>query len=279
MKKLWIYWCLLSSAFLSVSGVFAQLSFLNANQGLADSAFANGQYELALSEYNRLVFESKDQEQLGVAYYKIAKCHEFLGSNPKLISDFFDRSYFTSNNDSLKVEALLGKSKITISQGQYKLAIMDLLSNPYIENPAFESRIRFYSGLCYFLSGDVANSRKEWQKTNIPQERVDHFFKRPVQWRYPNPLLASYLSIIIPGLGQFYAGEWNAGLNSLLVNGLFLTAFSVIAVNVGILDAALSGMPWFQRYYLGGVQRAYELASEKQEKRRLQAVNRLLQTN
>ena len=69
----------------------------------------------------------------------------------------------------------------------------------------------------------------------------------------PNPKVASFLSMIIPGSGQLYSGKLKSGINSFLLTGAALTAFTLINVRYSFLDAILGVFPYYQRYYTGSV--------------------------
>jgi TM2 domain-containing membrane protein YozV len=79
-----------------------------------------------------------------------------------------------------------------------------------------------------------------------------------------NPHTAWMLSMILPGTGQFYAGEVIEGFNSsLLLGGLFFSAV-LIAKEYSFFIALVTILPWFQRYYMGGANKAERLTMEKQ---------------
>lgn len=84
------------------------------------------------------------------------------------------------------------------------------------------------------------------------------------------------MSMIIPGLGQLYAGDIKNGLNSLILTGGLFSLGIYSAINNGFLDASLSVIPWFQRYYQGGFNKAQIIAKAKIEKKRYQIFNQLL---
>jgi TM2 domain-containing membrane protein YozV len=89
--------------------------------------------------------------------------------------------------------------------------------------------------------------------------------------------LASWLSIFLPGAGQIYAGETLAGINSLLLTGFFVgVGFYIISISSPI-DALFTALPWFQRYYQGGFQRAAEMAKHKRTENRNQIFNQVIE--
>ncbi len=93
--------------------------------------------------------------------------------------------------------------------------------------------------------------------------------QRPRRWRRPNPMTAYVLSLIIPGLGQAYAGEWGEALNSFLLVGGLAAVGGYVAVAYSVFDAAGIGS-WAYRYYMGGAQKAEKLARRRRTLKRKQ---------
>jgi TM2 domain-containing membrane protein YozV len=100
------------------------------------------------------------------------------------------------------------------------------------------------------------------------RQRIRDLFSNARAFQRPNPRLASWLSIILPGAGQIYSGEVWSGVNSLLLTGFFVgLGFYIISVSSPI-DALFTALPWFQRYYQGGFQRAADFARNKRSENR-----------
>ncbi len=79
-----------------------------------------------------------------------------------------------------------------------------------------------------------------------------------------NPKTARVLSMILPGAGQFYAGDIKNGLNSLLLNALLGFWFVTTGLAYTFVDAAATVTPWLFRYYGGGIRRAGEIVEKKE---------------
>jgi hypothetical protein len=93
-----------------------------------------------------------------------------------------------------------------------------------------------------------------------------------------NPKLARVMSIIFPGSGQIYAGDLKNGLNSFgLIAGLAATA-TALSASILFIDAAIIIFPWFQRYYMGGYQKAYAITLDKQKNRKNEVFAHLIMT-
>jgi TM2 domain-containing membrane protein YozV len=91
-----------------------------------------------------------------------------------------------------------------------------------------------------------------------------------------NPNTAMILSMIIPGTGQFYAGDIKNGLNSLTITSLFLYFTTRSIITVGVLEGFTTVFPIYFRYYTGGFKRAKAIAQQRKEYRRAEIYNKLL---
>ena len=91
----------------------------------------------------------------------------------------------------------------------------------------------------------------------------------------PNPKVAAFLSMVLPSSGQIYCGELKSGINSFLLTGAALTAFTLINIRYSFLDAILGIFPYYQRYYTGGVINAQKMAEKKNKMRKLECIKKL----
>ena len=71
--------------------------------------------------------------------------------------------------------------------------------------------------------------------------------------------------MVLPGAGQFYAGDYKNGINSLLINALLGYWLISAGISFTFLDAAATVSPWLFRYYAGGMRRAGEILEKKKE--------------
>ncbi len=69
----------------------------------------------------------------------------------------------------------------------------------------------------------------------------------------------------MPGLGQFYNGDYKNAANSFILSGALITLLFAVAVNYTFVDAMASVIPYFQRYYFGGMAHAKKGAYEKRD--------------
>ncbi len=250
---------------------------LEETRRFADQLFVNGHYSLALSSYHRIAYFDRQKTDPGLLL-KIADC--YLANNDlNHALEYYDHSYFAENSDSLKVEILFRKSTCYINSHNYALALVELLSLGYVHDNWFHKRLNFYLGMCWFGLGDFPKSLECFlTAANREDQRasIQAIFADPQNLNRPNPKLASWLSIFIPGSGQIYTGEIVDGINSMLLTGTFVALAFYLAVTSSPLDAVLTALPWFQRYYQGGFKRAEEFAKQKRAENRSQTFDRIL---
>ena len=102
----------------------------------------------------------------------------------------------------------------------------------------------------------------EFSDSNINQvESSFSHLERKI--RRTNPKVASALSMVLPGSGQVYSGNFSSGINSLLLTTTALSIFTIISFRYSPIEAILSVFPYYQRYYIGGVINAINFVEEK----------------
>jgi tetratricopeptide (TPR) repeat protein len=247
----------------------------------ANEQFKKGNFQIAAQEYNRALFFGYDKvDELSI---QIGHCYSEL-SNYDLATSFYDRSFKYSLSDSLKNEAVLGKTFCLLMQNKNFLALNELLYMNDYSNIQQQTGMHYLKGIAYYGLGDDTLAYEEFYtvmdlseisdsvKTLLTSEfnKVYHYHKRY------NPTRAYVMSGIIPGSGQLSVGAFKDGINSMvLIAGLYLIAVQIIKA-YSLLDAALTLFPWIQRYYLGGMDKAKGLAVSKIEAKRYESYLRII---
>lgn len=235
----------------------------------ADEKVQQGQYELAAKEYQRALFFGP-KDKVGPLSIATGDCYfemrDYAGA---------ERYYrFAANlihNDSLKTEVLLKKSSCLLLDHQYQLAIFDLLNLAHSISPSLERKKSILLGVAYFGMNDFERSEKYFlssaSRDEAIMDEVSLLFDSKKLMR-PNPNLAYWMSVILPGSGQFYSGDVKNGLNSMILSlGLAVLTYNM-AINQSILDALMTIFPWWQRYYIGGYNSARQIAELKRQENR-----------
>ncbi len=231
---------------------------------------AAGHTSLALKTYQRVLFFSGDRYR-DECQRQLAALYADLGDFER--STFYcDLLYQSAGTDSLRYEALFSKTGLLMLQNQYKKALLELLSLPKNLPDPWMSRKQLYLGAAHFGIHEFDLARADllplFSTTDIAGraefERLMHQAERVSR---KSPKTARVLSMILPGAGQFYAGDYKNGINSLLLNALLGYWFVSTGIAYTFVDAAATVTPWLFRYYGGGIRRAGEILEKKKEER------------
>lgn len=256
------------------------LSFLpSQSQGLKET-FAYGMhlmeigsYDEAIYSFQRVIYFDEKEEYILETYPEIAYAYLQMGDYPNA-AKYFDLAYFSAKTREEKLEMGIQKAVALIYNKEFPLAIVDLFDLPYGNDPEFDFFVDFYLGIAYYGMRDFESAEKHFSTAAIfaegeqGKEMVRQIFEQVEKTERLKPGKARWMSLIIPGLGQFYAGNTKSGINSLLLNTGFVLLAASVTINYTWLDAAVSVGPWLQRYWSGGSKNAERGAISKKEKRR-----------
>lgn len=201
-----------------------------------------------------------------------------------MAEDFYDQAYRHSKSDSLKNEAILGKSYCLLLQNKNLEALSELI---YFGNEASlnqQIQLHFLSGIAQYGLKNDSLALEEFSTvltlTQTPdsiKNELDKEFRKVFKYQKKyNPTRTYIMSGIIPGSGQLSVGAIKEGINSMvLIAGLYLVASQII-INYSLVDAAISLFPWIQRYYMGGMDKAKGLAISKIESKRYESYEKII---
>jgi tetratricopeptide (TPR) repeat protein len=237
---------------------------------LANNQYRKGNYDFALKEYERYLFFEKTSN--AVIFSSIADCY-WNSKQYNRASEFYDKAFFTSGEDSLRYRALLRKVDCYIRTGDFGLALNELLSlNDSLHDNNYYLK-EFYCGLCCFGMQDFTNAELyliNSINSDFKEQRLEitKIFRNKKNFYRPNPRTIAFMSMFIPGSGQLYTGDIKNSANSLLLLSLLSYLAVRLSVTESVLDAVITIAPWFQRYYQGGYTNAEKYAILKREENR-----------
>jgi tetratricopeptide (TPR) repeat protein len=248
----------------------------------ADTEFEKGNYEIAAREYNRALFFGS--ENVDVISLQIGHCYSEM-EEYALAAEFYDRAYKYSQNDSLKNESVVAKAFGMLVTNQYIKALEELLYFSENSSPEQKTQMHYLKGIAYYNTENDSLACAEFLQAldvfpssdSLKQLITQEFTN--VQ-RYPkryNPNRAYIMSAFFPGSGQFSVGAVKEGFNSmLLITGLTIAAIQIVK-HYTFLDAVLTLLPWIQRYYIGGMDKAKALAFNKIDKKRYESYLKIIE--
>jgi tetratricopeptide (TPR) repeat protein len=234
----------------------------------ADQQYKSENFEIAASEYNRAIFfGNSNQDRL---FLKIANCYFNLKDFEQSIV-FYDKAYFVTQSDSIKNEAILGKSFSLIAENEWMLSLSELMNIDITKYHHQKVKMNFLQGIAYFglhedklAEASFKNCIEDLSpntETALIEKEFALIMKNEKRF---NPKTAWLLSLIVPGSGQLYSKEYKEAANSaILLGGLFYLTVS-FATRFSYLEAIVVMLPWFQRYYTGGANKAEKLAKDQQ---------------
>lgn len=237
---------------------------------MANTQYQSGNYDFALKEYQRYLFF--DPSTNARIFYQVGECYWNLHDYSRA-TEFYDKAFFTSGQDSLHFKSLFRKVDCYIRSGDFGLALGDLLSlTDSLQGDNYYMK-QFYCGICYYGMQDFSNAEIFFINSinpvqNRQREEIRKLFSNKKSFYRPNSNTAMYMSMIIPGSGQLYSGEFKNAANSLLLTSLLWYLAIRIGVTESIFDAIITIAPWFQRYYQGGYTRTEQYAIQKRAERR-----------
>ncbi|KPM48368.1 tetratricopeptide repeat protein [Jiulongibacter sediminis] len=240
----------------------------------ANSLYENQQYQNAVETYKRVLFFDSDDIYGPQSYKKMADCLYETGEFAEA-SYYYDLAYFTHSGTE-QADITLQKISCHLLLREYNLAQVELFNLPdSLKENQTEQKV-FYEAMLAFATEDFEMAEELFKDIAPDTLAVHELFRENDKINKLSPKKAKILSIILPGLGQFYAGDVKNGLNSLLLTGGLLYLGAASAVKTSILDASISVLPWFQRYYSGGYNKAEAIAEAKIKERRFKVFNELL---
>lgn len=248
----------------------------------ADTEFEKGNYEIAAREYNRALFFGS--ENVDVISLQIGHCYSEM-EDYDLAAEFYDRAYKYSQNDSLKNESVVAKAFGMLVTNQHIKALEELLY--FSENSSLEQKaqMHYLKGIAYYNTENDTLAYAEFLQVLDAFPSSDSLRLLITQefnnvQKYPkryNPNRAYIMSALLPGSGQFSVGAVKEGFNSmLLITGLTIAAIQIVK-HYTFLDAVLTLLPWIQRYYIGGMDKAKALAFNKIDKKRYESYLKIIE--
>ncbi len=231
--------------------------------------FALGNYDAAITEYKRFLFFHPDDARAGEAYrniglaYREQQLWEEAAAAMRLAVQ-------RATNKTAKTERQLELAVTLIASKNYDIGLLELIKIT-MRNPT-ESHYRralFLQGIAYLyqLRWEKARAalkhyaRLQATATDSDAAELDARFDAAINAPRKSMKLAKLLSVILPGAGQVYTGNWADGLNAFVLNGALGFATVDAALDAHYVDAALWATALFLRYYQGNYYRAEKAAA------------------
>lgn len=271
LKKQLIYSVLTFNLFLAfsiqaqdIAGVFV----------LANKMKLEENYESSIKLYQRVIFFGEGYKNkdcllnIGDAYFNL--------SDFKKASEFYELAYFSTSNDSLRNLIALSKAAVFIYDKKYLESLQELFN--VTDDEFFKRTKNIYLATTYYGLNKFEECKAtlyELEMDSSEKNQLSKLISKAKKNQNRNPNTAKILSMIIPGMGQFYAGDIKNGINSLLITSAFMYLMVNTSIQYSVFEAT-SVLPWFSRYYVGGFNRAQTITINKVENRQYQIYLQIL---
>ena len=240
--------------------------------------YSSCDYSSAVSSLRRVIFF--DDTTYHEAYKVLGDCYKKMDEKDKSLY-YYKLAKNSAESDSISKEIQFDIVGVHLIFNEPNYALINLFSIKIGESNYFFRKKELYTSFANFLAYNFALSEKHFKNTIDTSNKelvssIDLLYKEAQLNDASNVYLPMILSII-PGLGQMYLGNFEAGINSLALTGLFAGLYIYSIAQLGLLDAIITFLPWFHRYYSGGMLQAKSLAVKKKEREFLTAYNQLVQ--
>jgi len=241
----------------------------------ANQLYIQKSYQNAVEAYKRVVYFDSSSLYSNQIYPKIADCL-FSLEKYRESADYYDLAYFSTEDSLLKDTYILKKISCFLILQEYDYAEIELLNLGSDLPDSLEYEKNFNEAILRFAKEEYDLSEQIFKKLTLDTLAINELFNQNTKVSRISPKKAKIMSMIMPGLGQIYVGDIKNGLNSFILSaGLFALGLRSAYIN-NPLDAAISVLPWFQRYYQGGFKKAELIAIAKIQEKRYKIYNQLL---
>jgi tetratricopeptide (TPR) repeat protein len=254
---LFIYFILTAAAFAAEDPVC----------NLAAYYMQQGNYPAAITEYRRYLFFNPQTKQTGEIYYKMSQAYQAEKAYDDAITHL-QYALDLEENQRIKSERTLELALLLVKIGNYNGAKLKLIKIVHL-SPDQDLCLKavYFLGVCSVLEANWEAARSHFTSYFIESDstvmpELSALYAIQNKHTYKSPKLAKWLSTIIPGTGQMYAGDYRHGLNAMGVNILFGYLVYYGIAHGEILDVLIVYFTLFERYYRGNRYHAQRLAQE-----------------
>lgn len=234
--------------------------YLSQQLRIADSLFASEKFFDAITEYKRLLFFDSTKQFSYYANFRIGLAYK-EGNKLSDAIKYFALSEMNATNLEQIFESKIYQARTNILRKSSSRAdkLLDELENDNRFRNSL-NEIKYWRGWNKMFSDKWFEAHLIFLQLN--EIKLAQLCYNTYQNLYSVDF-AKYSSMILPGAGQFYTGEYLSGLLSLgwnvLSAYLTISAFNSDRIFDGIVTANLL---WF-RFYRGNFQNAEKFANEK----------------
>lgn len=239
--------------------------FIN-GQHVADSLFAAGDYLAARVEFERMVFAAAHPREAQFALLRKSQCFKAQGDFANAYQTL-QRIAEDENNTQLKAAITYEKAFAAFLNNKSDVALGHLQEWQYYFP---DTTVQILKVIEILSLNDLHRWSEAQEKFSAYAKTFQpildsSIYEEMLNYKPRHPAKAELLSMLLPGLGQMYAGSFLRGLTSTAVNGSFVLFAIYNFTNGFILSGAFTGVALFYIFYTGGASYARSLAEKKNE--------------
>ncbi len=246
---------------------------------LAQNYINDAKYNEAIKLYKRIAFFDSTAVYTQTIFKKMGDCYFELKKYEEA-AECYDISYFSQNDSILKNECIILKCKCLFAQSRFMDGLSELDNISYHLPDSQAKQAIFYKGIFLYFKGMI-DSAEGYFTQLIPDsnnKKILHLIMlKAKEVEKIDPYKAKMMSKFLPGSGQLYAHDYKNAINSFVLTLSLGTLFVITAYNYTVLDAFLSVFPWFQRYYKGGANKAFNIAQKRKDDLKKQGMLHVVQ--
>jgi tetratricopeptide (TPR) repeat protein len=261
--------------------MFLCATFLTKLQGQtfneANNLFNSGKFFKASIEFERIIFQEKENQNINTARYKKALCYRHLSRYTDAVKEL-NRINLFSAVDTMKTKILYEKAFNLMLNENFQEALWNIkrINKEKISNSTYNDILPLkVLILNHNRKWDKAeNTLKQWiESLSISGNKINQL-KDSVSLIYSDSKLptnystekAENFSRFIPGAGHAYTGHILEGVGNFMLNASVL-GFGVYQIWYGYyFTGYIGGLGIFYKTYFGGMERAAYLAKTEKNK-------------
>lgn len=240
----------------------------------AHQLYGEEKYFEAITEAKRLLLFKQSEENDFNIYLLIGNCYRGGAKFSEALRYFLEaeksakniQQLFTSKIEAIKIHILRRTSTVA-------LKYLDEMLNDEKFHP-YKEELIYWKGWAYIFDDDWKNASATFKTLTKDCTELIKLCDSVENQKY-SVSFAKTISVVIPGVGQFYTGNYLSGLLSFTYNAglIYITANAFLAER--IFDGIIVSNFLLLRFYNGNIHNAASFALEKNLKINNDALNYL----
>ena len=232
---------------------------------LAKKAIAIKDTSAAESLLLRSIYFLKDNKRKSQALLLLSKIKLSRGDKNSALK--YSALAYNIADDSLKNEIIFYRTYIFLTKKDLLSAEEEILQANPGNSQYLNKKYHLYCGTVYFSKRDFNATYQEFKHLVADTISLKNYLHKAKKIAGRSSYWYFFASGLLPGSGQILTGHLKQGINSLMLLGGLAALFINITQSYTWLEGFAAVFPWYERYFMGGVNDAYDYAEiMKQQK-------------